>query len=417
VLGDEHTVIESVELETDGRSGQVLVAQVRPKVSAARRCSRCQRRCPGYDTSPTPRRWRALDLGTTQVFLQATTRRVSCREHGVVVAAVPWARPGSRFTTAFEDTAAWLVCHAALSVVAVLLRVAWRSVADIVTRVVADRAGRLDRPAGLRRIGIDEISYRKGRRYLLCVVDHDTGRLVWAGKNRTQETLGRFFDDLGADRAVQLTHVSADGAQWIHDVVAERAPNAVVCLDAFHVVAWATEALDQVRRAMVNRLRAQGHHDQAAALKHTRWALLKNPPNLTGNQRTTLAGIAKANGGLYRAYLLKEQLRAIFRAADLADARALLGGWIAWARRCRLEPFVRLAKTIKKYQALILNAVEHGLSNARSEATKHPPTTAHPPRLRLPQPRSADRHGRPHPRRPLPATPRTIMKRNPPKRQ
>jgi transposase len=369
VLGVEHTVIESVELETDGRSGQVLVAQVRPKVSAARRCSRCQRRCPGYDTSPTPRRWRGLDLGTTQVFLQATTRRVLCREHGVVVAAVPWARPGSRFTTAFEDTAAWLVCHAALSVVAVLLRVAWRSVADIVTRVVADRAGRLDRLAGLRRIGIDEISYRKAQRYLLCVVDHDTGRLVWAGKNRTQETLGRFFDDLGADRAVQLTHVSADGAQWIHDVVAERAPNAVVCLDAFHVVAWATEALDQVRRAMVNRLRAQGHHDQATALKHTRWALLKNPPNLTGNQRTTLAGIAKANGGLYRAYLLKEQLRAIFRAADLADARALLGGWIAWARRCRLEPFVRLAKTIKKYQALILNAVEHGLSNARSEAT------------------------------------------------
>jgi transposase len=369
VLGVEHTVIESVELETDGRSGQVLVAQVRPKVSAARRCSRCQRRCPGYDTSPTPRRWRGLDLGTTQVFLQATTRRVSCREHGVVVAAVPWARPGSRFTTAFEDTAAWLVCHAALSVVAVLLRVAWRSVADIVTRVVADRAGRLDRLAGLRRIGIDEISYRKGQRYLLCVVDHDTGRLVWAGKNRTQQTLGRFFDDLGADRAVQLTHVSADGAQWIHDVVAERAPNAVVCLDAFHVVAWATEALDQVRRAMVNRLRAQGHHDQATALKHTRWALLKNPPNLTGNQRTTLAGIAQANGGLYRAYLLKEQLRAIFRAADLADARALLGGWIAWARRCRLEPFVRLAKTIKNYQALILNAVEHGLSNARSEAT------------------------------------------------
>ena len=338
VLGLEHTVIESVDLETDGRGQEVLVAQVRPKVSAARRCSRCQRRCPGYDTSPAARRWRGLDLGTTQVFLQARTLRVSCREHGVVVAAVPWARPGSRFTTGFEDTAAWLVCHATLSVVAVLLRVAWRSVADIVTRVVADRAAAVDRLAGLRRIGIDEISYRKGRRYLLCVVDHDTGRLVWAGKNRTQETLNRFFDDLGADRAGRLTHVSADGAQWIHDVVAERAPAAVVCLDAFHVVAWATEALDQVRRAMVNRLRAGGHHDEA-------------------------------NGGLYRAYLLKEQLRAIFQAVELPDARALLGGWIAWARRCRLEPFVKLAKTIKRYRTLILNAVEHGLSNARSEAT------------------------------------------------
>jgi transposase len=135
------------------------------------------------------------------------------------------------------------------------------------------------------------------------------------------------------------------------------------------VVAWASEALDQLRRAMVNRLRAGGHHQEAAALKGSRWALLKNPPNLTGDQRATLAGIAKANGGLYRAYLLKEQLRAIFQAAELADARALLGGWIAWAQRSRLEPFVKLAKTIKHYQKLILNAVEHGLSNARSEAT------------------------------------------------
>jgi transposase len=158
VLGVEHTVIESVELETDGRGQEVLVAGVRVKAGAARRCSRCQRRCPGYDTARDPRRWRGLDLGTTQVFLQARTSRVTCPQHGVVVAAVPWARPGSRFTTAFEVTAAWLVCHAALSVVAVLLRVAWRSVADIVTRVVADRATRTDRLAGLRRIGIDEIS-------------------------------------------------------------------------------------------------------------------------------------------------------------------------------------------------------------------------------------------------------------------
>jgi transposase len=369
VLGVEHTVIESVELESDGRGQEVLVARVRVKAGAARRCSRCQRRCPGYDTSRDPRRWRGLDLGTTPVFLQAITTRVSCPEHGVVVAAVPWARPGSRFTTAFEDTAAWLVCHATLSVVAVLLRVAWRSVADIVTRVVADRAARTDRLAGLRRIGIDEISYRKGQRYLLVVVDHDSGRLVWAGRNRNATTLHRFFDDLGADRAGQLTHVSADGAQWIHDTVAARSPGAVLCLDAFHVVAWATEALDQVRRAMIARLRAGGHHDEATALKGSRWALLKNPPNLTGHQRTTLAGIAQANGGLYRAYLLKEQLRAIFQAVALADARALLGGWIAWAQRCRLEPFVKLAKTIKKYRVLILNAVAHGLSNARTEAT------------------------------------------------
>ena len=141
LLGVEHTVIESVELEPDGRGGERLVARVRPKAAYRSRCSRCDRRCRGYDASPALRRWRGLDLGTTPVFLQASTRRVVCPEHGVVVAAVPWARPGSRFTTAFEDTVAWLVCHATVAVVATLLRIAWRSTSDILTRVLAGRAG------------------------------------------------------------------------------------------------------------------------------------------------------------------------------------------------------------------------------------------------------------------------------------
>ncbi len=219
LLGAEHTVIESVGLEPDGRGGEVLVAQVRAKAGVAFRCSRCGRRCPGYDTEQQPRRWRGLDWGTTRVYLQATMRRVSCPVHGVVVAAVPWARAGSRFTSAFEDTVAWLVCHATLSVVAVLQRVAWRSVAAVVTRVVAERGEQADRLAGLRRIGIDEISYRKGQRYLLVMVDHDTGRLVWAGKDRTAATLRRFFDELGAERAGRLTHVSADGVGPGHCLV------------------------------------------------------------------------------------------------------------------------------------------------------------------------------------------------------
>jgi transposase len=151
-------------------------------------------------------------------------------------------------------------------------------------------------------------------------------------------------------------------------VVTERAPKAVLCLDAFHVVAWATKALDEVRRSLAAQLRRTGHPDQATTIKHTRWALLKNPPDLTGDQRTTLAAIAKDNGALYRAYLLKEQLRMIFQ-ADLPQAKALLAGWISWARRSRIPAFVRLAKTITRFRDLILNAVEHRLSNARSEAT------------------------------------------------
>jgi transposase len=214
----------------------------------------------------------------------------------------------------------------------------------------------------------DEISYRKGHRYLLCVVDHDTGRLVWADKGRDSATLRRFFDALGEERSALLTHISADGAEWIHAVATERAPQAVVCLDAFHVVAWATAALDAVRRGLWNQLRRDGKTDQAKALKGSRWALLKNPPDLTGDQRTTVATIAKTNHPLYRAYLLKEQLREVFAAKGVQGKR-LLAGWLSWAARSRLPEFVALAKTIKRFLPLIYNTLKHGVSNALSEAT------------------------------------------------
>jgi transposase len=305
VLGIENTVIESVELEP-AAGGEVLVARVRPTRSRRGHCGRCRRRSPGYDRGEGRRRWRGLDLGTTRVFLEADAPRVACAKHGVTVAAVPWARHGSRFTTGFEDTAAWLAAHVALSILAILQRITWRTVSAIVIRVVAELAGRTDRLVGLRRIGIDEISYRKGQRYLLCVVDHDSGRLVWAGKGRNATTLRVFFDLLGQERCAQLTHVSADGAEWIHDVVGERAPQAVICLDPFHVVAWASAALDAARRGMWNQLRAAGRIDQAKALKGTRWALLRNPRNQSSDQRTTVAAIATINKPLYRAYLLKD---------------------------------------------------------------------------------------------------------------
>ncbi len=367
VLGVEHTVIESVDLDGD-EGAETVVVKVRPTRSRRGRCSRCGRRSAGYDQGGGRRRWRALDLGSVVVELEANAPRVRCATHGVVVAAVPWARAGARFTRPFEDTCAWLAAHCSASATAELLRVAWRSVTAMIERVVADMAGKADRLDGVTRIGIDEIAHRKGHRYLTAVTDHDTGRLIWAGPGRDQATVEAFFDALGPDRAAKITHVSADGAEWIHAAVRARAPQAVICLDAFHVVAWATKALDEVRRALAGDLRRAGADDAAAGLKGTRWALVKNPSDLTMLQRTTLAGLAKVNHGVYRAYLLKEQMRAIFAAKGEAG-RALLAGWLAWAKRSRLAPFVKLAATIEHYKPLIVNALVHGVSNARSEAT------------------------------------------------
>lgn len=136
---------------------------------------------------------------------------------------VPWARPAANMTRAFDDNVAWLAAHSPATSVCEYARVAWRSVTRIVTRVVGDAVGRTDRLQGLRRLGIDEIAYRKGHRYLTVVVDHDTGRLVWAAEGHNESTLNRFFDELGEERTARLTHISADAAKWIASNARSRA--------------------------------------------------------------------------------------------------------------------------------------------------------------------------------------------------
>jgi transposase len=368
LLGLRGTVIESVRVEqTD--DGDLLVVSVRPRRGVLPRCGRCRRPGRWYDRGGGRRRWRHLDFATVPVVIEADAPRVACAQHGPTVAAVAWARHASRFTIAFEDTCAWLTARAPASTVAQLLRVTWPAVTGIVERVVAQASARRDRLEGLRRIGIDEVAYRKGHRYLTVVVDHDTGRLVWAGKGRDMATVAALFDALGTERAAQLTHVSTDAAQWITTVVAQRAPQAIRCLDPFHLIAWATDALDQVRRTVWNAARGgKGRRTTAsAALKNARWALWKNPHKLTDKQRTTLAFIQQTNKPLYRAYLLKEQLREIV-AVKGGDGKLLLAAWLRWAARSKLAPFVRLVTTIRRHLNEIHNMLDCGLSNARIEA-------------------------------------------------
>jgi transposase len=207
------------------------VFSVRPAARRRRRCGRCRAPAAGYDAGRGRRRWRALDLGTVRAYLEADAPRVRCPTHGVVVAHVPWARHRARATHGFEDQVAWLVTKTSLSTVAELMRIAWRTVNGILTRVWAAIATRVDLLDGLSRIGIDEVSWRRHHRYLLTVVNHDTGRLVWAGKGNTTATVQAFFEALGPDRCAQITHVSADSANYIATVVAKNCPTAVRVAD------------------------------------------------------------------------------------------------------------------------------------------------------------------------------------------
>jgi transposase len=370
LLGVERTVVERVTFEEDEG---LLVAHVRPRKGTRRRCGRCGRRGTWYDAGEGRRRWRGLDFAAVRVVLEADAPRVRCREHGVTVAAVPWARHGAGHTYAFDDQVAWLAVHTSRSAVAQLMRVAWRTVGAICARVAADGQAGADRLAGLRRIGIDELSYKRGHRYITCVVDHDTARLVWAAPGRDAQTVAAFFDALGDERAAQITHVSTDGAQWITDVVDARCPQAVRAADPYHVVAWATEALDAVRRDVWNTSRGgKGRAtEQSKALKNARWALWKDPDELSEAQQAQLDWIATTHPRLHRAWALKEGLRWVFQLARQGFPRlatTALDRWICWARRSRIPAFVSLARRITRHRDAIEASIEHRLSNALVES-------------------------------------------------
>jgi transposase len=361
-------VVESVRLD---RAGGVMVVSVRPCGGVALRCGVCRRVCPGYDRSRgEPRRWRALDAGTLCCFVEAAVVRVSCPMHGVVTGWLPWARHGGGHVRAFDAQVAWLATRMSKTAVTRLMRIGWATVGAIITRVSAEAdAAAGDRLDGLRRIGIDEISYKRHHKYLTVIVDHDTRRLVWIAEGRSKASLAGFFDQLGPQRCAQITLVSADGADWIFHAVQEHCPNAVLCLDPFHVVAWAGKALDDVRRRIWNTLRRQGDKATARLVKDARFAVWRNPANLSDAQQVRLAQVAQVNKPLYRAYLLKEQLRQVFALRGAAGV-ALPAGWLRWAARSRLPEFTDLARRIRVYfRPDIENTLHHRLSNGLIEST------------------------------------------------
>lgn len=365
----ENTVVEGVRWDA---TEQCVVVSVRPVARQRGRCGQCRRPAAGYDLGRGRRRWRDLDSGVRRVFLEAGVARVRCPEHGVTASAVPWARHDAGHTYVFDQQAAWLATECSKSATARLLRCSWRTIGAIVTRYVADRDHALDRLAGLRRIGIDEISHRKGQKYMTVVVDHDSGRVVWMADRHGKDILNAFFDALGPERAQRLTHISADGALWIAETLTARAPHAVRVMDPFHVIAWATEALDTERRAAWNRARREaGDKERARALKDSRFALWKNQDDLTDRQAAKLAWIAVTDSRLHRAWRLKEALRAVFALAKSRPTAALkaLDRWIGWARRCRIDTFVDLQRRIRRHYDAIRAALTTGMSNGLVEST------------------------------------------------
>lgn len=356
ILGLKKTRIRAATFDDLG-----LVIDVAPTTRVPR-CSGCSCRVRTVHDRYEGRRWRHLDFAALRVWLRYTMRRVDCPRCGVVVELVPWAENQSWFTYEFEEQVAYLAQRADKTTLSALMRISWQTVGAIIERVLP-RHRRADPLDGLTLIGVDELSYRRHHEYVTVIVDHARGGVVWAHPGKNAETLNAFFEELGKERCAQLEAVTLDMSAAYLKAVTEASPKARVIFDRFHVQRLAHDALDEVRREEVR----DADLEDKSALKNTRFALHKNPWNLSTLEAAKVAEVQKANQPLYRAYLLKETLAAILDGRQVNVARQKLFEWTAWAARSRLRPFQKLAGTVRRHLEGILAYVATGLSNGRTE--------------------------------------------------
>lgn len=387
MIGVENVVVEGVSFDDER---QAVVIDARPYKAQGCLCGRCARPAPRYDEGQGKRLWRCCDLAGTRVYVRSTAFRVECPDCGITVRKLPWAAHGSWFTYAFEDTCCWCALNMSKLACQRLMRVSWRTVGTICSRVEARLSkDRPPRTEGLIRIGVDETSYRKGRKYMTVVVNHDTGSVVWCHDGHGRRVFDAFFRLLTEEQRASIELVSADGARWVDEAMAAWVPSAARCIDTFHVVQWATELLDEVRKQAWREARAEAkgapkrgrgrprkgetanpEKKAARAVKGLRYPLLKNPEDLTERQAADLEMAAISNPRLYRAYLLKEGLRLALKApAD--EIRDAIQVWRAKAWRSRIPEFVELQRKIARHLDAIVATAAFGLTNARVEAVNN----------------------------------------------
>jgi len=343
-----------------------VVIGVRRRSNAAARCSTCNA-VMGGELKPVIRRWRHLDLMRCRSYVEAEIRQGRCPRHGRRLERVPWACPRAEHTRAFDEMVASLVQVADKSAAQRMFRISWRTVGRVVTRVVDEhlRPNRLD---GLVAIGVDEVSRKRGHRYLTvvsCLVDN---RVLWVGEGKSAEALGAFFEQLGPKRRRKILVVSMDmGAAYIK-AVRHWLPHADIVFDRFHVVQLLLEAIDEIRREETRKLPA----DQRKQLKGARFAFLRNPKNRKPHDLAAIERVRLTNKRLTRAYQRRVDFEDLWDCTDETEAHDFIMRWTRSALLSRLEPLRRVARTIRQHIDGILgffryagttNSVLEGINN------------------------------------------------------
>ena len=317
-------------------------------------CSGCGHRGATYDTQPA-RRFDFVPLWGIAVVLVYAMRRIECPRCGVKVERVPWAVGKSSATVALQVFLARWAQRLSWKQVSDIFWVSWERVFRAVQAVVA--YGLEHRSLeGIQAIGVDELAYKKGHRYLTVVyqIEADCRRLLFVGEGRTAKSLLRFFRMLRKRKVstASIGYVCSDMWQPYLKVIRKKLAEAVHILDRYHLVANLNKAVDKVRAEEAKRLKAEGYD---AHLHHTRWCFLKRRENLTRAQRLKLKEVLQYDLRTVRAYLLKESFQLLWTYTSPTWAGKFLDAWCRRAMRSRLDPIKTVARSLRKHRELILN--------------------------------------------------------------
>lgn len=329
-----------------------LEVQVEARKNGQPICSACGRPGPGYDRL-AERRFEFVPLWGIAVYFVYAMRRVNCPTCGVKVEQVPWCDGKNQLTTTYRWFLAGWAKRLSWKAVACAFGTTWQNVFRSVNHAVCwGLANRV--MGGITTIGVDEIQWQRGHKYLTLVyqIDEDCRRLLWVGKDRTTKTLLRFFRMLGKDRAARLRFVCSDMWKPYLKVIAKKAPRAIHVLDRFHIMAKMNKAIDEVRAAEAKRLTADGYEP---VLKHSRWCLLKRKENLTEKQAVKLSELLQYNLQSIRSHLMREDFQQFWEYFYPACAAKFLDEWCTRTMRSKIEPMKKVAQTLRRHRELILN--------------------------------------------------------------
>lgn len=336
--------------------GQTLDVELAPRANGKPICSGCGKAGSTYDHLPGVRQFEFVPLWGIGVYFLYRMRRVNCTLCGVKVEQVPWADGKNRLTKTYMHFLATWARRLSWKETAEVFRTSWSTVYRAV-KFVVDWGLAHRSLEGITAIGVDEIQWQRGHNYLTLVYQIDEGakRLLWIARERTTESLQRFFDMLGEQRSSALRFVCSDMWRPYLDVIAANAKGAIHILDRFHIMMKFNKAIDEVRAEEAKRLKADGYEP---VLKHSRWCLLKRPENLTERQTVKLRELLQYNLKSVRAYLLREDFQRFWGYVRVGWARRFLREWCTRTMRSKIEPLKRFVRTLREHENLIFNWFE-----------------------------------------------------------